>query len=299
MIKIFVFVFLFFGLSNRAICFQTARQLSFAGSGALNPNAVDALNLNPATLSMQAGFSFGGGYNFGDVSSNSSRGYYAWFKDSVSSAFKTKRNKEIQKNMEGLSGFPVAAAFVFSKLETEDQSILDYTNYTLGLSTLVTRRMSFGLTLIYFDGATGQEGSFGSVDLGLLYWFSPRLRLGLSGLDVLSTLKELVSEELKPQRVRLSAAYSISASFEFYVDAERIFSGEFDGDIDFGAGFETSPKEYFSLRLGLFKRQALDDLDFGAGISFTGPKLQINYGFRRNSGRDTFLNSIDFSIPLW
>jgi len=40
-------------------------------------------------------------------------------------------------------------------------------------------------------------------------------------------------------------------------------------------------------------------LDFGAGLSFTGPKLEIHYGFRSNSSTDTFLNSIDFSVPLW
>jgi hypothetical protein len=304
--KIILVLFSFFlGSAFQAHSFQTARQLSFAGSGSLSPHGVDSLNLNPATLSLQAGFSFGGGYNFGDISEGSENtAYFAWFKDSVSSAFPTKRNKKIQKNIGGLTGFPVAAAFVFSDFEIEDQnsqSLLEFKNYTVGLSTLVAKRMSIGLTVDYFDGASGPSfrDSFFNVDVGLLYWLSPRIKIGLSGLDILTSTDVELLEEFNPQRLRLSAAYTLMQAFEVYADVERFLSGELEGDNDFGAGLEASLKEYLSFRLGLFKRQSADDVDFGLGLSFMGPKLQIHYGFRQNNGTDTFLNSVDFSMPLW
>ena len=284
---------------------QTARQLSFAGSGGLNPNGVDAINLNPASLNIHAGFDFGGGYNFGDVTDTvENTGYYVWFKDSVSSAFQTERNKKVKKAIDGLSGFPVAAAFAYSDLKLEGENsdtVLDYTNYILGLSTLVTKRISVGITAAYFDGASGQgfKESFTNIDIGVLYWVLPSLKLGLSGLDVLTTVEERFLEELNPQRARFSAAYNVARAFVVYADVEGILSGDLEGDFNYGIGIETALKEFLSFRIGAFKNQALDAYDFGAGLSFTGPKLQIHYGFRQNNGADTFLNSIDLSVPLW
>ena len=162
--------------------------------------------------------------------------------------------------------------------------------------------MSLGLALSYFDGVGGQEGfkeSFTTVDVGVLYWLRPKLKLGLSGLNLLTTIEGAALKELNPQRVRVGVAYSMAETFQMYADLEQVLSSELKDDIHYGFGVETFFKKYFSLRFGAFKRPSLGDLDLGTGLSFMGPRLQIHYGFRQNRDKDTFLNSIDFSIPLW
>jgi len=301
-LRIVFLIFLIF--PNSSLAYETARQLSFAGTGSLNPNGVDSMLLNPAVLNIDSEISFGAGYNFGDVSGDAeTKAYFLWFKDSISSAFNTKKNKAVQKKMDGMSGFPVAAALSFTNFEIENKSsneFLDYKNYNLGLSYLTLKRMSLGMSLSYFDKARGLgfKDSFTTASVGLVYWLKPKLKIGLSGIDILNTSDQKLLEEFKASRARLSAAYNFDF-LQVYGDAERVLTGELEGDMNFGLGLETSVKEFLAIRFGLFKRQSLDKFDLGAGISFTGPKLQIHYGFRQNSETDTFLNSIDFSMPLW
>jgi|GEM_PF-6687001 len=303
---VFAFMCLFY--VNHSYAFETARQLSFSGGGALNPEGIDALLLNPASLNIKTDLSFGGGYHLGDAQKDQDvSAYYAWLKDSVSSSFVSRENNMTLKKIKDHRGFPVAAAFSFGKTKLDrntavlSPSVLEFTSYNLSLSSLVNQKLSFGFTYSYLRNIKGQqisESSFSNFYFGLVYQVNSRFKFGLSSIDFFNTSDDDFIDESYAHKMRLSASYALD-SIKLYADVQRYMTGVDEDDLDFGLSLESFLKEFVSFRLSAFKRQRFKDPNFGAGISFTGPRLQLNYGFSFNQEEESFRHSVDFSVPLW
>ncbi len=293
---------------NHIYAFETARQLSFSGGGALSPEGIDALLLNPASLNIKTDLSFGGGYHLGDAEKNTDvSAYYAWLKDSVSSSFVSRENNLTLKKIKDHRGFPVAAAFSFGKTKLDKKtavlspSVLEFTSYNLSLSSLATQKLSVGFTYSYLRNIRGlqiSENSFSNLYFGLVYKVSTRFKVGVSSVDLFNTSDDDFIKQSYAHKIRLSFSYALE-SLKLYADAQRYMTGADEEDLDFGLSLESFLKEFVSFRLSAFKRQKFKDPNLGAGISFTGPRLQLNYGFSFNQEEESFRHSVDFSVPLW
>lgn len=296
-----LFIIIFLGSLNLQ-AYQTARQLSMAGAGGLMPHGVDGLKYNPATLNLKTELSVGGGYFFGDSSAQSDdRAYFGWMKDNISSSFATKENQKDLEDLEGLDGFPLAAAFVYSDFRRRGLSSENFTEYTLGLSSVVLKRLSVGGSVTYFDSlrTPGFKESYFTFNLGALYWLTQKLRVGLSGRDLINSSDIKVVENSLSQKLRLSVAYSLNSFFDIYVDGENHLSGALEGKTDFGGGFETKLQEFFAFRFSGYQRSVEKSVDFGFGLSFLGPKLKLHYGLLLNADSDQTLHTVDFAMPFW
>lgn len=295
----FTFIFLF---AANLQAYQTARQISMAGAGGLMPYGVDGLKYNPATLNLKTELAVGGGYLFGDSSADTNdRAYFGWMKDNISSSFPTKENQKDLNDLEGLEGFPLAAAFVYNDFKRTGLNPQSFTEYTVGLSSIVMERLSLGGSVTYFDGfrtSSFQDSHF-TFNLGALFWVTQNLKVGLSGRDLLNTSSVEEIEENLSQKLRLSTVYSLNSFFDIYLDGEHHFSGALDGETDFGGGLETRVREFVAFRVAAYQRSVEKSVDFGFGLSFLGPKLQFHYGLRLNADSDQALHTVDFILPFW
>lgn len=278
--------------------FQTARSLSFAGAGGVSAEAVDAaFLLNPATLSLKTSLESGAGFNRGDFLENQDqRQYYFWAKDSVSSAFKTRRNNRARRRLKDAEGFPFAAAFAYEDTRLRGAlGRVDYKIYHVALSKVFLKRLSLGTAFRYIDGERGFHNFYGN--LGAVWKFSKRLDFGLSWLNFAKkqNLQELVLEQ--DEALRLGASYKVNGLAVVYLDLER---GLEEGlkKTSYGAALEIKVRKYFAFRLAGFHKAIEDSLDLGLGLSFLGPKLNAHYGFRQDLDSRAALHSVDFSLPF-
>lgn len=289
--KSLVFVILFFSVSAFSQV-ETARTLGFAGVGSVNAESVGlSVMYNPAALSLNADLEFGAGYGKGELPLDiDSKGYYGWAKDSLSSAFQTRRNKMVRNAVASeQESFPVAAAIVFGDYKTDQKR---YKSYKLSLSRVLTRKLSFGGSVNYLDGKSlGQKLDKWQGDLGLVFRQSKKVYLGLSWLN-------LNSNDEAAERLRAGGGLYFSKLMHIFVDLDYSME-DVEDKLSFGGGFEAKIREFFAFRSGYFIGSGDDEDRLGVGVSFMGPRLRLHYGVRIEMDSKAALHSVDFSLPLW
>ncbi|MGH1467460.1 MAG: hypothetical protein ACRBBP_01075 [Bdellovibrionales bacterium] len=289
--KSLAFILLFYS-TNAFSQIDTARTLGFAGVGSMNAESVGLnMMLNPAALSLNADLEFGAGYGDGELSLDLDRkGYYGWAKDSLSSAFQTRRNRAVRNSVASeQESFPFAAAFMFGDYKTDQKK---YKSYKLSVSRVLTRRISLGGTVNYLDGRSfGQSLDKWQGDLGLVFRQSDKVYLGLSWLNLNS------NDELE-ERLRAGGGFYFSKLLRFFVDVDYSLEDTED-ELSFGGGFEAQIRKFFAFRSGYFVDSGDGEDHLGLGVSFMGPRLQLHYGVRIEMDSKAALHSVDFSLPLW
>ncbi len=289
--KSLALIFLFYSVSAFPQI-DTARSLGFAGAGSMNAESV-GLNMmhNPAALSLNADLEFGAGYGDGALAADiDQKGYYGWAKDSLSSAFRTRRNRMVRNSVGSeQESFPFAAAVAFGDYRTDQKK---YKTYKLSVSRVLTRRISFGGSVNYLDGRSfGQSLDKWQGDLGLVFRKSKKVYLGLSWLNLNS------NDELA-ERVRAGGGFYFSRLMSIFVDVDYSLE-DVEDEVSFGGGFEAKIRKFFAFRSGYFVGSGDNEDHLGLGVSFMGPRLKMHYGVRVEMDSRAALHSVDFSLPLW
>lgn len=276
----------------------TAEQLSYGGAASLNSSSVHGLSLNPANLTLNMDLEGGATYQTGDVTEDVDQEvYHIWFKDSVANAFATQRNLKVRSSFGKEEGFPLAAAFAFSKLNNDLHS---YKSYRLTLAKVLGNKWSVGSNISFLelgDGYAGSKAWMGT--FGILYRLNSKLDLGLSWINALDTKEVAPTLYEASERLRLGLKWTLSPEFAFYADGDHHLDEVLKGEWSYGAGVSVKIKDFFNLRTGLYRKKSSDDTDLGVGLGFMGPKLKVSYGMRLSLDTKAQLHSIDLQLPLW
>lgn len=175
--------------------------------------------------------------------------------------------------------------------------------FQASFARFIFQQLSMGGSVYYLernlDG--GRKHNFLDGDLGLMWNPIPDLGLG-ARYDSLADHDDESPEYLRPlNRVTLGVNYLFMPQFRARADLTRIteLSSDAGGEWDVRTGLESFVDAYFVIRLG-FEDESSQDRQFAsAGFGFVGPRLQIDYAYRKNLDFSAgAMHGVDFRLPF-
>ncbi|MCB0366488.1 MAG: hypothetical protein H6624_20030 [Bdellovibrionaceae bacterium] len=172
----------------------------------------------------------------------------------------------------------------------------------VGLGKFVTEYVSVGLGIHYrsVDQEGGEDFTYWNATLGALWAPKPEWGLALVGHNL--TAKDIQNragylEDLP--RVGAGFVYLFDRILKARVDVVKPLEENPEDKFQLGLGVETYPNEFSALRVGY----ELDDLTkhqfVALGLAFLGPRLKIDYSFRKNTKSGSGgMHSVDFRVPF-
>lgn len=285
--------------------FQTTRSMGFVGAGSVSSAAMDGFASNPASIAIKADLVWGGGYIDGYRNEEDhQRSYYGWFVDSLFGALDSDKAAERNDLVGDVKGAPFAASFSYFSSKTTGPVPMDFDEYTLGFGKVFGQRLTLGFSASAYDmdlRQTSLSEYFWTGSVGAIYKISRLINIGISGVDLLETADVDTLGELEPiPRVRLGFSYGHPNFYSFFIDLEHFLENLPGRDeLSWAVGIESKAADFFSIRLGVGHDQFRDELRYGAGLSFLGPRLKVHYSAQLEDESKEILHSVDFSMPLW
>ena len=168
-------------------------------------------------------------------------------------------------------------------------------------ATALFKKMSLGFSFehIRHDFEGGEKLNQTDVTLGLFYNPLPTLGLGLVARNLRERdLSVPVAYQLKDE-IGIGGYYIFMRQFRLRADLVQQTEMNPDHEQNLKMGFESLFNSFLVLRAG-FQADDLNDRQFYTlGFGFTGPRLQIDYGFAQNTeGSQGAMHSVDFRLPF-
>lgn len=176
---------------------------------------------------------------------------------------------------------------------------LTYYDMALGLNFgTVGNTFTAGTTLkLLFENIAGYEGFGFAADIGLLYTLNPRVRLGVSALNLGSFALDGEDVSL-PWRIRAGAAVFAHEIVTVVADFEQNAAGS-----GFHVGTEVATSEDFTVRAGWNNTPGGSSYTLGAGFqtlppedSEWGGQAFLNYGMSSGGNMDKTFHRFDAGI---
>lgn len=167
----------------------------------------------------------------------------------------------------------------------------------------IYKQLSFGGSVYYLekDVKGGRKHNFWDADLGLLW--NPIADLGVGArFDSLARHGDDSPAYLRPaDRFTLGVNYVFMPQFRARADISRIteYGAASGGKWDVRAGLESFVDAFLVIRMGYEAQESLGRHYASAGFGFVGPRLQIDYAYRKNVDFSAgAMHGVDFRLPF-
>lgn len=203
-----------------------------------------------------------------------------------------------------------AGAFLYSSSQKSFQNLEDFDEqmFQISFGGFIYRHLSMGININHFrisldDDTSFMESShrFWDYDLGLLWNPIPDFAFGVL-YEGIANHSASIPVHMTPQdRFTAGVNYLAMEQFRLRADLTRLTEkgADFGGDWDIRAGLESYVDAWLVLRMGFESENSKDREFISAGFGFTGPRLNVDYAYRKNTDfNDGALHSVDFRLPF-
>ena len=189
----------------------------------------------------------------------------------------------------------------------EDRSFLNLADYKerriqISLASFVRKHFSFGMSVynIRRDVENDKEYEFYDGNFGFLWNPLPSLGVGLRYDNFAKHGTAGVPTHIRLRdQLTIGTNYVVMETVRARLDLSQQMESNPNNRVDFRAGLESFFDAFFVLRFGFERAQLEDRKYYSAGIGFTGPRLRIDYSYRKNADYSGgALHSVDFRLPF-
>lgn len=251
--------------------FSTTRLKAASGAGIGSLLLDEATVLNPAPLAF---------YNNSSI-------YYQNIKSTIS-------NSDI-KNLEA----PAGKAYILTDAKgglKGSVSLIDYSEFgesrkekSISLASLLTQRSSIGFTVkkieqSIFNNGTLEEEDFYRTSLGITHLLTKEFSMGLLLKDVFNKKPEINS-------LGVGFQYVFQDFLSLIADFSSNHNEDLSENLAYRAGVQFKVYDNFFLRVGSFNDTGLKQKGNSIGISWTGPKLLIDFAIVNSEFEENIFNN--------
>jgi len=184
---------------------------------------------------------------------------------------------------------------------TSNSQDLEQHQLQLNVAKSLFSWLSLGLSVKTLWGElNSQSDQSWDSQIGVLFLLRKNLILGLSVDQIFESSFFQTFQKNEPLRhYSLGLSYEFIPNFEFKTEISSFESQESFKRPELKVGFENQLNSFFALRFGYANRLLSASQSVHAGLSFTGPKLQVHLGTRLNITQMRWLHGIDLNLGLW
>lgn len=171
----------------------------------------------------------------------------------------------------------------------------------VSMASFIFKQFSYGASAYHYEVDADGLGNFSTVkfNFGLMWNPSPIFAMGFHAENMGGKQGGLFQFYSPKDRVTLGMNYLFMPQFRFRADVSQQTEFNPDGKFDLRGGFESFIDAFLVLRVGYENAALLDRNFLTAGFGFTGPRVQIDYAYRADTGHsDGALHSVDFRLPF-
>lgn len=206
----------------------------------------------------------------------------------------------IQDNSENVF---LTGGFLYGQESRTFQNLANYKERRIQVSVakFVTDHISMGLSAynIRREVFNDKEYEFYDGDLGLLWNPHPQFAIGAKYDNWAKHGDEAPDHVQLKDRLTIGANYVVLDRVRARLDLSQQLEDNPEDRVDFRTGLESFIDTFFVLRFGFERDQLADRKYYSAGMGFTGPRLRIDYSYRKNADYSGgALHSVDFRIPF-
>lgn len=259
---------------------------SLAGTGRAATEPEEGILLNPAVLPHARGFSSALFYADGELAKGLGE---------------TGMGLSLIDNTEGVM-MPGGLFYMRQRRSFPGLPHVDEQYVTASMGRFLTTHLAGGFSVHYrsIDEEHGIERTVWNGSVGLLWAPHPLWGLALVGDHLADRVNSDLPHHLQElPELGVGGVYLYQKIFRLRLDGVKALQDNPDNRWRLGLGFETFTNEYTVIRFG-FESDDRVHRRFGSfGWAFVGPRLKIDYSFKKNvdSGNGA-MHSVDFRIPF-
>jgi hypothetical protein len=196
-----------------------------------------------------------------------------------------------------------AGGFLYTKSARSFLSLADYKEERLQISFshFIYRQVSLGGSIYRLDRQVegDRDYVFWDGEVGLLWNPLPNFAMGAVMRNVGRHGEKAPAHVIPYGRAILGLNYLFMPQFRLRADIERQTEENPEGKNIYRMGLESFVDAYLVIRLGTEVDEPADRDYFTAGFGFTGPRLRIDYAYKKNTDfSGGALHSVDFRLPF-
>ncbi len=205
-----------------------------------------------------------------------------------------------------------AGGALYSSRQRSFENATDFKEqrFQMSFGWFIFKQVSMGININYFlvDSEDDDNNFLESThriwdgDIGFMWNPNPEFAVGATYESLTHKKSGSIPDHIEPRdRATVGVHYIFMPQFRLRADVTRLtdVGSDYDGDLDFRAGFESYVDAWLVLRAGYESQNSADRDYFSAGFGFTGPRLRIDYAYSKNTEfSDGALHSVDFRLPF-
>ncbi len=193
-------------------------------------------------------------------------------------------------------------AFVKRRRTFENFNSRDENYHQLSFGRFVSSHFSVGAALTYLETDVTDGESYKQWDGHVGLHYNPKPNLGLAALFYnLSPRKDSIPAEIQNyNNIVLAAHYLFMPMMRLRLDVgmQQVYNPDHNVHIQFGA--ESRISQFSAIRFGVDNDQLLDRTYYTVGLGFDGPRLKLDYFYRKNQDfNQGALHGVDMRLPFW
>lgn len=197
----------------------------------------------------------------------------------------------------------ISGGFVYSRAKNSYKNLQDFDSerFHASFAQFIYHQLSMGMNLKYMSTSVDTAEKIWDWDIGFLW--NPVHDLAVGALfENLAHHSNQIPAHIRPlDRSTFGINYLLMKQFHLRADVTRVTERGADsgGDWDLRTGLESYLDNWFVVRMG-YEIENSQDRDFvSAGFGLVGPRLNIDYAYRKNTEfSDGALHSVDFRVPF-
>lgn len=277
---------LLFFLAATTGAFEGAVSKANGGAGAATIEASETPFQNPAGISHLVGYHFSSGYSVQNLAENSKSSTWAF---------------SILDNLKD-TVVPTSLAYAQSKFQQNEDPLEDYLVRELRISFagFIKKKWSLGFALIGNENRY-LEKSWSQYNLaaGLIHIRNSSWGLGIYINNALPPKKEIPDQVRQEQTATLGTTINYLKYIRLKADLKSASNLNFSKPT-ISAGVETYSNDWLIFRLGVQRNFFLESTLASTGLSFSGPRFGLHYGYLMNTDQNQqYSHAIDLTIPVW
>lgn len=172
----------------------------------------------------------------------------------------------------------------------------------ISIGGFLAKHFTGGLSVHYRDVVEkgGLSLSVWNGSLGFLFAPQPEWGIGLTWDHFLTRDSDKLPKHLRDFPVLgLGAVYLYNDIFRFRLDVAKSLERDLQCKYRFGFGIETFTSSFLAVRVGTERDDITDKTFVTAGWAFAGPRLKLDYSFKKDvRNGNGAMHSVDFRVPF-